>query len=463
MTKSNNILLLVTGLLFITLITVLAYYIKPVPEDYVVIAIGKGQLFAYPKILYLTYCGRFLGMVMQDAVIRAVLHGMSPVFYYLPCLIFLLLSLFFILNKLVAKYQLQLSLFTKWNIVLLFSATLFYLTIGEQESWFWLLTSQYYGIICLAFTAAGIALWMADKSSLFVYVALFFCFFYVGSATEPFALMLILFFVLRLSNAFRANGKRPRTKFFIAFAGCLIGFLSVYIAPGTHSRWQLMPHVTPLLAVRRDIGAVVKFYLYYFPAKIPLMILFGLPCFFIGAYLKKTSTIKLPAIPIFKLILGMAILFTTILSLAFLPCSFVMGEAGPLRSWFHISIYMTLTTWVFFLYLGYTAKRESAYSSILFNVVLIVAIGFSLYTIVDQYLTVSLYSARMDDRISQLKDLKKKHTKGVIYLDKLPPSGMLYSGEISKDTANLTNTYLKQGLGLGFSVSLNEDEELCIE
>ena len=80
-----------------------------------------------------------------------------------------------------------------------------------------------------------------------------------------------------------------------------------------------------------------------------------------------------------------------------------------------------------------------------------------LFHIIYQSTIASKYSKVNDDRIAYVQELKTSNIKDtLILLTPLPPSGMLYSGEITPDTTHFTNRELKMGYELPFYVAKDE-------
>ena len=81
----------------------------------------------------------------------------------------------------------------------------------------------------------------------------------------------------------------------------------------------------------------------------------------------------------------------------------------------------------------------------------ILLIGIYAILIFNQYPIIKAHAAAYDDRIIFLKGIPKDQ-KQAVKVRALPPSGWLYDGDISLDTANIQNSYLKEALHLPFSI-----------
>lgn len=133
-----------------------------------------------------------------------------------------------------------------------------------------------------------------------------------------------------------------------------------------------------------------------------------------------------------------------------------MMETGPARvllfASFIISIYFCM---IFFL-LGYYQVLQSKLLVILKLASALLLFSMLLTHLYQERKTASNYSYKNDERIALIKALNKKIKKDTtICLPLLPPSGMLYSAEISNDTTHFTNKELKMGYDLKFHVVVN--------
>ena len=74
----------------------------------------------------------------------------------------------------------------------------------------------------------------------------------------------------------------------------------------------------------------------------------------------------------------------------------------------------------------------------------------------DQNKISSDYAAAVDQRIEKLKLAKLNGDTRTVELNPLPSSGMLFSSEISEDTANFSNQHLKCYLKLDFQIRMKQ-------
>ena len=91
------------------------------------------------------------------------------------------------------------------------------------------------------------------------------------------------------------------------------------------------------------------------------------------------------------------------------------------------------------------------------NVSLVLGFCTLIFHLINHYSIASTYARANDERIMTIKELNEQITKDtLIFLDPLPPSGMLYSTEIASDTSHFTNKELRLGYNLKFHIALRK-------
>jgi len=429
------------------MLCILGYYNRLVPEDYSTIS----DLEQYGTIggaikTYNSWGGNLLPFMFSFIVLKFHTMGISFLWYHLLSYCFLYLAIFLIVNAL------NITGIQKHSLSLLFFSGLFYVTFGVGESWFWIFPSTNY-LWGLIFCLLGISILTSSNTNFFSYLFIAFCFLYTGSASEPFAIICILLLGTLTLVYNQKTSREQKIQLLIALTACITGFIISEMASGTINRKSYLPQVSLFIAIKRDVFAVIKFYIFYLPSKIPYIVLFGIPFYFLGNELRKKN-ILLISYSLKKAVIISFTLFNALLFLSYLPVCYIMGEAGPLRSWHHISLYLTIISFFIFFYAGYINQRKLSAS--LLKTTYLIMLMLNLTMLIYQYQKVSLYAQAVDERINYLLELKEKNMSGVVKLKKLPPSGFLFSQDISKDKNDFTNQFLKQGLNLQYDIIVDE-------
>jgi hypothetical protein len=450
--KRNAILLIISNLAFIALYAMLGYYNRIVPEDYIaLIGLNKKSLFGIANEISNTWGGRLLADFFALIIIWLNTKGLNLIWFHLVSLLLLIFPIYKISSHLSNKYKLECSKAILVNVSILFVSAVFYLTISLAEGWFWILSATVY-LWCIIMALWGWSIIITNSQNAISKFLLFILFFYVGDASEPFALLNILALLICIITSRVKKSFLNFKLLLIAASACIVGFTLMYFAPGTQIRKDAMPEISLMLAIKRDAGAIIKFYLYQFPQKIFYTVLFGLLFFFIAQtiYSERFKNEKLKTSNPY---LFCFYIFNIILFMSLFPVCYIMGEGGPLRSWNAIMFYFTV-----FLYIsGFIKSRTIIINiknrNIALTLLLTASVFTNLYTTYNQYPIVKYYAKKVDERNNYLLELKKQGNTSTAFVAPLPENGFLYKQELSSDTSNFANQYYAKGLNLGFAVA----------
>jgi hypothetical protein len=135
-----------------------------------------------------------------------------------------------------------------------------------------------------------------------------------------------------------------------------------------------------------------------------------------------------------------------------------MVETGPARILFFVTFLLSTYLSILSFLVGYFQVMSSHfYTNILKRTSLITAFSVLLFQLIQQTSISSTYASQNDERIAFITELNNRvHKDTLIYLTPLPPSGMLYSAEITADTNHFTNKELRMGYHLKFHVALEK-------
>ncbi len=448
-------LILLNGLLLLLFICFLGWAYRLVPEDYYAVA-GNHQSGPWQQAVQVCrqWGGRLFSYWISFLLLQAHEQGIGFTWYYLVCMVIIIMSVYSILKSLSERNFILIAEADRPAVTAVLLIMLFYLTPGIEESWFWAgASSSYLGGLVTAL--AGLALVLPLTKSWIRILLASLCFFYSCSASEPFALMILLF--LTVSIFFLAARKSRHTlyRLLIPALAALSGFLFMILAKGTTDRWMAMPELDLLVKSKRWAGAVVKFYLFHFPPLLLTSLLTGSFWIFISGNVRIRFIEKFNRG--FREKTGWLLAtYLTVMALSFLPSCYVMGEAGPLRSWHHTGLYQVAFFSLFYLISGPVMVNCTTFIKKHFTFILGgLTLAHSIFLMVQVSQTIR-YSEAVDERMSRIRQLKSGTFTGTAYVSALPPSGYLFSAEISGDSSRAPNSFLKNSLSLGFDVALEE-------
>lgn len=458
MNKRYTSLLYLCFLLFAVLFIFLSANSRLATDDYYFIADSqKHGLFEQVAFQYMHWTGRYTATLAMNVFYN--LWGLDQLPYTaLPLISILLLFLgaFLLTEKLSGQFSLQLELKERFIITFCLVMLLFFLSYDIGESWFWYCGYSSYLWSIIALLWGTHFLLQKQKQALTGTLATL-CFIYIGAASELYTAIIGLVYTLFIITIIRSSNthlsKQHKWKLYSTYIFFGIAFLIMLLAPGNYLRDQLFPDHSFSGSLVITAKSLIKFFLVYLPSKLPYILALGIPLLMIGMEIGKRKTVD----GSFRSAAKKTSIFTAIILLLFYwLTAFVMMETGPARvllfASFIISIYFCM---IFFL-LGYYQVLQSKLLVILKLASALLLFSMLLTHLYQERKTASNYSYKNDERIALIKALNKKIKKDTtICLPLLPPSGMLYSAEISNDTTHFTNKELKMGYDLKFHVVVN--------
>ena len=134
--------------------------------------------------------------------------------------------------------------------------------------------------------------------------------------------------------------------------------------------------------------------------------------------------------------------------------AYIMVETGPPRVMLIVSFAVALYSASICFVWGLLKTNKLLNIKYLQSFLLFLGISVLLFHTFDQYRIIKSYTKANDTRIEYLKSLNKKISNDtLILLQPLPPSGMIYSNEISTNKDHFTNQELIIGYDLHFQVA----------
>jgi hypothetical protein len=460
MGKPYSLLLSFTLLLFTALLLILCHHNRLASDDFLLIwdVRNKGVCESV-RSMYMDWSGRYSATFLLTIFYKC--FGLHDLYYsYFPLLSAMAAGTgcYFLITNITAFSNVQLSALQRIFLGASFTMLLFFLSVNIGETWFWFCAQGYYLWSIVAFIW-GLALITNPKNPLLSTIGAACCFIFVGGASELFAMMLLIccfiFIMVRIKKAenfkkFLASTRDKKLLISSLFLG--LAFFFLLIAPGNYLRAALFPERHFFTALLISAKSMFKFFLLYLPGKLLFVFAFGMPFFIAGTVINGSQIFLWLTLRFRVFFFRISVLFITMMCLFFLIMSYIMMEAGPARAWFFMSFIFEVYVCILFFYAGF---RKVGQLRRIKNVSAIVGCITLLFFISDQYRCVSEYSTCLDMRISYLQNLNRKLCKDtLILLDPLPPSGILYSAELSKDTNNFVNQQIRLAYDLKFHIAV---------
>jgi hypothetical protein len=455
--KTATVFLFAGNILFLLLYATLCFNNRLTPDDFHFLStvrefgIIDGTIYEYNS-----WSTRWISVLLNHSVLQVFQHTEYALFIFglfnLIIFIFVILLLIRNLNRLWDKDRKYDPWFILSLSVFIVNA-IFVSTIRINETWFWLCSSCTYLWSVMMFVL-GVAWLINGRKNILFSIAGCLAFVYVGGSCDPFAvitmlslagiIVLIGFNILRIPVPKRLLIMRCVLALFF----CLTSFIVLYSGPGIRARENYFQDISMISAVLLNFKMTGIILLKRLPSVLPLAALFCLPAFYWGTMLMKSTADKNWKIKTLLLTIG----YFLIIFLYQLPVTYKTQDVGAYRALFPVSIFtIVYFGWLFFL-IGKNVRTGKRL------VKMIVLFSFAASCLVNGYCyfrqagTVHYYSSAYDQRIRFVKQNPPQNPP--LMLEPLPPSGMIYSAEITSDTSNFLNQYFKEGLNLKFSVRL---------
>lgn len=439
-----KILVAISGSLFLLLFLILSYHNRFAADDYDNIdmvskyGIVGGMIYAYTS-----FCGRwttylFWGPIYHFYEIRAVL-----VAYSFLVIVGFMTALFCLIKVFLHIFSIKK---TNGEVVIysiFFSAFFFFSCFGKGEIWFWVSATANYINSITAFIFV-IAIIFSNKKNIVFYPIIILLSTYAGGASETYSVFYIILILIFLIISFYNPFKLPcfsavsKVKFSIAFIFLLAAFLISYFSPGVKIRTTWLPEKSIMSAFFITFKAMGSMMIFKLLPQIPYLIVFTIPVIGIGRSFNKLKPEKSISNFLKPFIIS-GVFLVAIIYIFMFPACYLLSESGPDRalSLVILTIVLYFAFWGFYLGYNYKIAESLMHKTQLFSLILI--IGLLSYSIITQYSKVKKYSNALDERITYFKSVNFKEKNKVLYLQKLPPSGFLYSAEYKQDSLYIDN------------------------
>jgi hypothetical protein len=261
---------------------------------------------------------------------------------------------------------------------------------------------------------------------------------YIGGANEPLTLLIIGALVCFIFK----NKERK-----ISSIGLLIlcsSFLINYLSPGTLNRDEITPSLGFLdLISYTGYGSIKFLFFSIYKTFIPALLL-AIPFYSIGKKCPAIATAFNPPKEGLKsiLVIGMIVFINQFV------ITFALGGLAPDRATITSSVIIAMVIIRYLFLLGNTTNLQfkGINSLLFFN-----ATALLLFTLYYTRLHFN-YAKAIDQRIEFIQNRKTNP----IQVKPLPPSGYIYSGEVTTAVKHYKNRHLMHGLGIKNEIVLKE-------
>ena len=425
---------------FTALFILLASNNRPAGDDFEFLNLISNYGWWNAMVVYWkAWNSRWLALLFLNTVLASynVLH--SFFLYHIITILALSTALIRLIKFLFTRIGIAAGGLTLFYLSSLLLINFFFLSFDVTESFFWINANQMY-LWSVIFMILGFTELLKKEYQLTSFFIASISFFYVGGAFESYAVVALSALVVFLISELRKKEKnKTRIKLITASIFLLsISFSIELLGTGWRNRHEILGTPTLPSALFVTSKAFVKMLIWYIPQKIHWIIIFFLWWYALGnrTHLEKDTYLGKYFLP--KLLLAFALVSFLIL----FPSCYLLRETPPFRTWTLISFLLSLTIAIAGFVVGYRLykydqPRYLAYLGLLVFVILTTKL------FIDQKKITTKYAAAFDARESILAGAAMRGDTGIIELEPLPPSGLLYSAEIASDTSDYRNRHVK--------------------
>lgn len=447
----NTYLLRLCGLAFLLLYLILVYNNRLAADDFHVIDnVQKHGVLGSIAYEYEYWSGRWSATLVSHAATVVILRfpWMMPLIQILIAGVFSISIYHFLHKSKISNFTFQ-SSWDQISFALTAAAILFLATINKGDTWMWWCASFTY-LLGTATIITGLALILDEESNRLKNLFSIVCFAYAGGASEPAAATTLILLIVLLGwrsikpfSAIIPKHNKPRLIYAILSLGISFG-ICMY-APGNATRSDLFPEISTMesfILNFKMLGVLV------FQHLIPGIWILAICVPGLMTYQKQDKSsnkhVKKPIILLIAIAILIFVYQWTITK--------VTGDVAADRATLFILASMMIASIVVY---NWIIERISI--SFIQTISLLILAGSLFYHVSTQLHTTTKYAEAYDLRIQMLLEANPKRTQPI--LNPLPPSGFLYSAEISSDITHHSNVHLREGLNLHFTPSVTNSSQ----
>lgn len=435
----------------------LGYYNRFAADDYSMVALGNHRgLLGGTKWFYFNWSGGVFGTFFQTATVLLFQTAYTLLWYHLFLLLVFSASVFLLASEFNLRSKLQANTWQVFWASQLFIQLIFFSGFCISENWFWVVGSTgYVYALCFIFTSVAFFLRYERTGSYpalaVACVAAFCC------GSYPVNFVLFYFSLAGLYFLYRLYLTRKVPAALLAYMVILVAGVALNIAaPGNYKRMlvtagTIKNHIPFLYQFTHHPIIILK--KSFSPYNLLLGIIF---CFPVVALITGNAGFR-QAYSRGRLLLVAAGTFVAYLGAALsnmlINYKALEWSLGSDRSMLHISVIIAvfLVCCVVVVYAWFNYANWLTWLS----VVLLLACSYrSISTLRKQYPIVKQYALKHDERTRTIYQAKQSFTGTTLYLDSLPPSGILFSAEMSRDTNHYINIDMKDRFDLPFNMAV---------
>ena len=420
-----------------------SYYGRLESDDYNLIAYLRDKgFFGTISFIYMEWEGAFGVLLVSLLKIKFTVLINSLFIHNIVSTIITLYSVFYFIRTILLRYF---SVHEK-NYALILSiliySDLYYNDLAINDTWYWLCGSIYFFMPCLLLFFTAI---LINNNNKYLNTLAYFYFFIYGASRFNYSVILLSILGLILLYYWCKN-KIVHKKIVLLFLLVLLALIIYVIAPGNYVRRnEELKHVLTLSdyaigPLKMWFGFIYK----YLILKLPFHMLFMIPAFLIGHYLKESIHKLYPDRKQVLQIIILIVLFCTFCIYMQSLSMFVAKGSQRDRTLEMLSMICSFGMLAVFMLIGSRVKSRN----FIFIISIICILGSSIFLLRRVYISypiIKKYAVAVDERHRTIKNALKGLVGDTLVLKKLPPFSWLHSGEFEnrKGSNPMNNIFLE--------------------
>ncbi len=452
------VVLTISSLLFALTYLILSFNNRFVSDDIALMNHFKesgwwGAITEFEYSRRYTSHGLFHGLMCFTSDLKSS-HAQLFVFHVMVFIGFIS-GIYRVLNKLFpVEFLFSVSKFERVILSVTLLIALFFGSMQLNEVWFWTISSVIHLLPLMFLLHCLASIFTSNKQGWIHALIALLCGFYIGGASEVFAMVsLLLLTILGLGQYYGVH-KRKNVRL-IKIGSAVIGnagmLLWNVLGNKMNSRFEA-------LSKRRDAASQSwseDFFGAFIETRFIIFILILVLMIFYGRRLKM-SAVYLNIWTKKRLSIAILFLISTWL-LTFLPLIATFGDLGPRRAWTPFGFTLIVLLLLIAIDIGnrfHLSTKRTIIGIILSGSLCILGLSAIIWR---QTPRIVQYSKKHDQRLKYFEQLESKGNTDIVTVPKLPDAGMLTSCDIESDTTAWINQQYRQALNLSFSIRTREN------
>ena len=438
---------------------VYSFFNRLATDDYSMIALANDKGVLGGTIwFYYNWTGGFFGILFQIFTLYLTQPFQSLMFYNLFLLTILSYSKYLLLKELIYHYKFNVEKLDVLIISQIFIQLLFFSGLSISENWFWVVgsTAYIYPFIFLFLSLGLYFRYLNSNIKIYYFISLILIIIFCSYPVNY--ILIFLFFITLIYLYTFLKTRKFNFELSAYIFTSIIGFCINLFAPGNYIRKAKAAEIIEkkyslseqIFELQTPFNLILKFFSFY---NALLIIAFGFPLMFLilsksGKFYTffKSNYFKIVIVFLFSFLASIAINF-------FVNYIALGWGIGSYRSMMPLSVFFILMMLsiigILIIKLDNTKMLHIISIALLF-----VCIYRSSSMILKEYHIIKYYAQKHDYRTNLILEKRDTFKGEILMLEKLPPSGILLTAEISKDTASYINHDMRNYFKLPFAIAI---------